>query len=78
MKYITSTIVGFIALVLLSFIATPYINDLYIYIYKIEPGPDGETELFKFLFYVQWPIFFTIGLVLGYLLHVKCLTKTVT
>lgn len=73
MKYLTAIVSGIIFLVLFSFIATPILNDIYVSIYDIEPGPDGETELSRFLLYVQWPIFFACGSIAGYFLHTKFL-----
>ena len=75
MKYITSIVFGVFSIILFSFLATPLLNDKYISIYKIEPGPDGETELIEFLLFIQWPIFFVVGSIAGYFLHTKFLTN---
>ncbi|PKG82868.1 hypothetical protein CXF85_12090 [Colwellia sp. 75C3] len=73
MKYLTALIFGFVFLFGLSFLITPYLNEIYIYYNDIQPGPDGESELFSFFMYVQWPVFFLIGLIVGYLMHIKYL-----
>jgi len=78
MKYTISVIVGLISVFLLSFLLTPYLSDLYASLNNIEPGPDGESELFSFLLFVQWPLFFIIGCFLGCYLYSKCLTKRST
>jgi hypothetical protein len=75
MKYLTAFFFGLVFLLGLSFLITPYINDLYISYNNIQPGPDGESELFSFFMYVQWPMFFIIGLIFGYLVHTKYLTR---
>jgi len=78
MKYVVSVVVGFISVFLLSFLFTPYLSELYISIYNIEPGPDGESELFKFLLFFQWPLFFIIGCWSGCYLYSKYLTRRST
>lgn len=75
MKYLTALLSGIASVIALSFLVTPVINELYIRVRDIEAGPDGETELFQVLLYVQWPTFFVVGLVVGYILHTKFLTK---
>jgi len=75
MKYLTAFFLGLVFVFVLSFLITPYINDLYISYKEIQPGPDGESELLGLLIYIQWPIFFTTGLICGYLVHTKYLTR---
>jgi hypothetical protein len=75
MKYLTALIFGFVFLFGLSFLITPYINDIYISYNNIQAGPDGESKLFGFFIYVQWPIFFITGIICGYLVHTKYLTS---
>jgi hypothetical protein len=71
MKYVTSLLFGLIFIVGLSFILTPLLSDIYISLYDLEAGPDAETELFMFLLYVQWPLFFAAGFTTGYLTYNK-------
>lgn len=75
MKYVTSLLFGLIFIVGLSFAFTPFLNDIYISFYNLEAGPDSETELFKFLLYVQWPLFFAAGFFVGYLIHRKVINN---
>ncbi|MBA35371.1 MAG: hypothetical protein CMI14_08050 [Oleispira sp.] len=75
MKYITSVIFGFILVGVLSITLTPLLSDAYISFYDLEAGPDAETELFMFLLYVQWPLFFATGFASGYLLHSKIISR---
>jgi hypothetical protein len=76
MKYLTALFFGIVSVFVLSFLITPFITEAYISYYDIQPGPDGENELFRFLMYVQWPVFFVFGFFVGYIVHIKCLTKS--
>ena len=71
MKYVTSVIFGLLFIGVLSFTLTPLLSDAYISFYGLEAGPDAETELYKFLLYVQWPCFFAIGCLAGYFTYKK-------
>ena len=73
MKYLTAILCGCVFLFVLSFLLTPYLSGVYISYYDLPPGPDGESELFGFLIYIQWPVFFITGLISGYILHIKYL-----
>jgi len=75
MKYITSVLVGFIFTVTLTFLLTPFVNDAYITITNTQPGPDGESKLLDLLVFVQWPIYFIVGNIVGWFIHKKYLTK---
>ncbi|MCU7847408.1 MAG: hypothetical protein KZQ89_05280 [Candidatus Thiodiazotropha sp. (ex Lucinoma kastoroae)] len=76
MKYITSVIVGVLFIILFTFILTPLVNDAYVAITGLEPGPDGESKLLDLLVFVQWPIYFFIGSISGWFIHKKYLTKS--
>ena len=75
MKYLTAFLSGLIFVILLSFLVSPFLNDVYIDFYNIQPGPDGESELASFLIFWQWPVFFISGFITGSFLHKKYLTK---
>ncbi|PCK05580.1 MAG: hypothetical protein COA42_18185 [Alteromonadaceae bacterium] len=75
MKYLTALLSGVVFVVLLSFLASPFLNAGYISYHDIQPGPDGETQLIDFLIYIQWPIFFVVGAVLGGMMHNRFLTR---
>lgn len=76
MMYLTAFLTGIVFVVLLSFLASPFLSELYSNYYSIQPGSDGESELANFLIFWQWPVFFIIGFFLGYITHKKCLTKS--
>ena len=78
MRFLTASLFGLVFLLGLSFLITPYLNNLYITYNNIQPGPDGESELVGFLIYVQWPIFFIVGFISGYVVHIKYLKKNKT
>lgn len=75
MKFLTAFVSGVISVVLLSFLATPFLSEIYANYFDIQSGPDGESELVNFLIFVQWPVFFIFGAVIGYIVHTKWLTK---
>ena len=75
MKYITSVVVGSFFTIILTFVLTPFVNDSYISITNLSPGPDGESKLLDLLVFVQWPIYFLVGSIVGWFLHKKYLTK---
>ena len=76
MKYLTAFLAGIAFVVLLSFLVSPLLSELYINYYNIQPGPDGESKLASFLIFWQWSVFFIVGFLLGYITHKKCLTKS--
>jgi len=76
MKYITSAIMGVVLVVVLTFTLTPLINNLYVSLNNLEPGPDAESKLFDLLIFVQWPIYFVVGVLSGWFLYTKYLTKS--
>jgi len=76
MKYLTASLLGIVFVVLLSILVSPFLGELYINYYNIQPGPDGESELAEFLIFWQWPVFFVLGFSLGYIAHKKWLTKS--
>lgn len=75
MKYLTALFFGLVFFLLLSFLLTPSLSDIYMSYYNLGRGPDFESELIKFFIYVQSPIFFIIGFICGYFVHVKYLNK---
>ena len=77
MKYITSVIVGFIFTVILTLLLTPFVNDTYVTITNTQPGADGESKLLDLLVFVQWPIYFIVGNIIGWFIHKKYLTNKV-
>jgi len=76
MKYLTAFLSGVASVFLLSFLASPFLSEIYANYFNIQPGPDGESELADFLIFWQWPAFFALGFFLGYTIHTKCLTKS--
>ncbi len=65
MKYITSVVVGLLFTIILTFVLTPFVNDAYVSITNLSPGPDGESKLLGLLVFVQWPIYFLAGSITG-------------
>lgn len=65
MKYLVAIIAGIVSVLALAFILTPQVNDLYIFIADAEPGPDTEDALIDLFFYIEVPVYFVIGVVLG-------------
>lgn len=76
MKYLTSFLSGIIFVVSLSFLVSPLLSELYAGYFNIESGPDGEAELANFLIFWQWPVFFILGFLFGYIIHTTCLTRS--
>lgn len=77
MRYVTGLIFGVVFVILLSFLLTPFLSDIYIHSKDLSPGPDGEAELADFLIFIQWPVFFVLGFLVGFIGHKKILTNKV-
>lgn len=71
-----SLITGILFVIVGTFLITPLFNDFYVSYKNLEPGPDTETILLDLLVFVQWPLFFLVGILSGYLLYIFALTKS--
>lgn len=71
MKYFISILSGIFFIILLTFILTPVLNEMYFSINSLSAGPDGEDELLNFLIFVQWPLYFTFGILFGWFMYLK-------
>ncbi len=74
-KFLASLVCGILFILIGTFLITPTINDFYMSYKSLEPGPDSETELLNLLIFVEWPIYFIVGGILGYVLYIKYLTN---
>jgi hypothetical protein len=75
-KILVSLIAGILFVIVGTFLITPLFNDFYVSYKKLEPGPDTETILLDLLVFVQWPVYFIVGILSGYLLYIFTLTKS--
>lgn len=75
MRHLTGLISGLAFVILLSFLLTPFLSEIYSDFKGLSPGPDGEAELADFLIFIQWPVYFVMGFLVGFIGHKKILTR---
>ncbi len=64
---------GVLSLILGTFIIAPFVNDMFITVTDLEPGPDTESKLLDLLVFIQWPVYFICGGLTGLFIRKKYL-----